>query len=87
MASAETTQTPAIMAVLPAISVNAERGMISSTTRMVERRQRQDGDAGEQARHTTVVADFGGRFLGFEVHGGQSYAGRARPPPGPGGNR
>ena len=35
MASTETTQTPAIIAVLPAMSVKAERGMISSTTRMV----------------------------------------------------
>ena len=31
----ETTQTPAIMAVLPAISAKAERGMTSSTTRIV----------------------------------------------------
>ena len=35
MASAETTQTPAMSAVLPAISVNAERGMTSSTTNIV----------------------------------------------------
>ena len=87
MASTETTQTPAIMAVLPAISVNAERGMTSSTTRMVSGRQRQDGDAGQDARQATVIADFGGRFLRFEVHGGRYYAGCDPAPPGPGGNR
>ena len=86
MASTEITQTPATIAVLPAISVKAERGMISST-KDGERREREDGDAGEHARHTTLIADFRSRFLGFEVHGRQSYAGCGPVPVRPGGNR
>ena len=50
-------------------------------------RQRQDGDAGEHARHATVVADFGGRFLRVRGSWGAILRRLVPAPPGPGGNR
>ena len=75
MASAETTQTPAIIAVLPAISVKAERGMISSTTRIVRTASaRMVMLASTRATPLWLrISDV--CFLWFEVHGWQSYAG------------
>ena len=77
MARTETTQTPAIMAVLPAISANAERGMTSSTTRIVMAASARMVTLASIAGQAAVVADFGGRFLRFEVHGRRYYAGSA----------
>ena len=80
MARTETTQTPAIMR---GLAGHLGKGRTRNHFQHHQDRdggQGQDGEAGEDPRHATVVADFGVGLLRFEVHGGRYYAGSARLP-------